>query len=271
MKGPTAGSVPNDEGSPNGMPPRSQKSNESLRAILKNRVRRKHNHMRTTTYLILFLTVIMAAQAAQVFQFPVVRERMPRRGEPGMLKVSEAGITYESTNNKASLQLPLANIWEADLSHPGRIYIQTYDRGTLTLAHRTTYRFRLREAADQQALARFFAEHLERPVVGQYPISGPAMFEIPVYHRHVLGGTHGTIRISTEGIEFISNKPNDSRTWPYRDIETIGSADPFHFRVTSFAETYTFDLKRRLPQQAYDFAWQRVYQLPGIGEMSGSH
>jgi len=227
--------------------------------------------MRATTYLILFLTVIVAAQAAQVFQFPVVRERMARRGEPGMLKVSEAGIAYDSTNSDTSLHVPLTNIWEADLSHPDKIYIQTFDGGMLTLAHRTTYRFRLREAADQQALARFFAEHLERPVVGQYPISGPAIFEIPVYHRHVLGGTHGTIRISTDSVEFISNKPNDSRTWPYRDIETIGSADPLHFRVTSFVETYTFDLKRRLPQQAYDFAWQRVYQLAGIDQISGSH
>lgn len=224
--------------------------------------------MRTTTNLILFLAVVMAAQAAQVFQFPVIRERAPRRGEPGKLEIDQSGISYESKNGKTSLQVPLANIWEADISDPGSIAIETFDRGKLTLGQRTTYRFRLRAAPDRQALARFFAERLQRPVIGQYSIAGPAPFEIPAYHRHVLGGNHGTIRIGTGAIEFISEKPKDSRTWPYPDIETIGSPDPFHFRVTSFAETYTFDLKERLPERAYDFAWQRVYQP--LGKNPGS-
>ncbi len=219
--------------------------------------------MRPTTVLICFFTIVLAAQAAQVFQFAVVRERTTRRGEPGKLEISQSGISYASNNGKTSVDVPLANIWEADISDPKLIAIETFDRGKLTLGQRTTYRFRLREGGDQQALARFFAERLERPVVGRYSLSGPAPFEIPAYHRHVLGGTHGTIRISTGGVEFLSEEPKDSRTWLYRDIETIGSADPFHFRVTSFAETYTFDLKKRLPEEAYDFAWQRVYRLSG--------
>ena len=219
--------------------------------------------MRTTTSLILFLAFVLAVQAAQVFQFQVVRERTPRRGELGKLEINESGISYESLNGKTSLHMPLANIWEADISDPRRIAIETLDREKRALGHRTTYRFRLRQAADQQALARFLAGRLERPVIGQYATSVQPAFELPAYHRRVLGGTHGTIRISTNGIEFLSEKPKESRTWPYRDIETIGSPDPFHLRVTSFAETYTFDLKERLPAQAYDFAWQRVYQLPG--------
>lgn len=225
--------------------------------------------MKSIPYLILFLTVILPAQA-QIFQLPVVRERISRRGEPGRMTISEAGVAYESTDSKTSLHLSFTNIWEADLSQPSRISIQTYDRDALALAHRTTYRFRLREAADQQVLARFFAEHLERLVIGQYPISRSAVSDIPAYHRHVFGGNHGIIRISAEGIEFISNQSSDSRTWLYRDIETIGSADPFHFRITSSTETYTFDLKRRLPQQVYDLAWQRVYQLSGSHSVSAS-
>lgn len=225
--------------------------------------------MKFIPYLSIILTIILPAQAAQQFQLAVTRERISRRGEPGTMTISEAGIAYKSLNNKTSLRLPLTDIWEADLSHPSRISIQTYDRDALT--HRTTYQFRLPEATDQQVLARFFAEHLERPVIGQYSFSSLPVSEIPAYHRHVLGGVHGTIRISAEGIEFISDQSSDARTWLYRDIDTVGSADPFHFRITSFVETYTFDLKKRLPQRVYDLAWQNVNQLRGSSSISGSH
>ncbi len=71
-----------------------------------------------------------------------------------------------------------------------------------------------------------------------------------------------TLSIGSAGIQFASKRGKDSRTWLYRDIQTIGTSDPFHFRVTSYAETFTFDLKERLPKAAYDLAWQAVY---GIG------
>ena len=95
--------------------------------------------------------------------------------------------------------------------------------------------------------------------MGAYDLVGPSALEIPAYHRHRLGGCHGVVRIAEEGIQFTSEKQADSRTWLYRDVETIGSSDPFNLRVTSFTGTYTFDLKRRLPEEAYHLAWQRVH------------
>ena len=80
-------------------------------------------------------------------------------------------------------------------------------------------------------------------------------------HRGVLSGSHGTLIIGSAGIEFASKKAKDSRTWLYRDIQTIGTPDPFRFRVTTYAETFTFDLKERLPDEAYRLAWREVYGL----------
>ncbi len=54
----------------------------------------------------------------------------------------------------------------------------------------------------------------------------------------------------------------DSRTWLFRDIQTIGSSGPFNFRVSTELESYNFDLKERLPEWAYDFAWSTLYHLP---------
>jgi hypothetical protein len=77
-----------------------------------------------------------------------------------------------------------------------------------------------------------------------------------------LGGCSGRIEFGSDSIRYIAEKSNHSRTWPYEDMETIGSSDPFDFRISTFAETYRFDLKERLPEKAYEAAWQRIYQLP---------
>jgi len=107
-------------------------------------------------------------------------------------------------------------------------------------------------------------ENLKRPVIAGYALPAQVAFRIPAYHRRGLGGSHGVVEISADGIRFVSGRAADSRTWPYRDIESIGSAGPFHFRVTTDAETYSFDLKERLTTDAYEFAWQKVYATASL-------
>ena len=74
-------------------------------------------------------------------------------------------------------------------------------------------------------------------------------------------GAHGKLEIGPEFIRFATEKSADSRTWLYRHVQTIGNSDPFHFRLSTFAETYMLDLKERLPPEAYDHAWERVYGM----------
>jgi hypothetical protein len=98
---------------------------------------------------------------------------------------------------------------------------------------------------------------LLRPVIGHY--SAASQFQIAAYHKRTLGGTDGTLEIGENSIRFVSEKASDSRTWLYRDIETIGKPDAFRFRVTTDRETFILELKAELPEAAYQFAWSRVY------------
>ncbi len=113
--------------------------------------------------------------------------------------------------------------------------------------------------APVEALAQFLAARINRPVVGHY--ASGAKFQIPAFHRRTRGGTHGTLEIANEAIRFVSDKPADSRTWLYRDIETIGRPDSYRFRVTTNRETYVIELKSELPEVAYEFAWSKVYNV----------
>jgi hypothetical protein len=69
------------------------------------------------------------------------------------------------------------------------------------------------------------------------------------------------LEIGQVSIQFVSDKPADSRSWLYRDIETIGRPDSYSFRVTTKRETYVFELKNELPGPAYQFAWSKVYNF----------
>ena len=69
------------------------------------------------------------------------------------------------------------------------------------------------------------------------------------------------LEIGQDSIQFVSEKPADSRTWLYRDIETIGRPDSFRFRVTTNRETYMFELKSEVSEAAYQLAWTKVYNL----------
>lgn len=210
----------------------------------------------------LIATMLMAAalvQAEELFRYPVFREKL-LRDERGELQIDDGGVSYKPADGKNSILIPLADVREADVSDPRIIRIETYDILKRNLAGRSAYVFRLAEGRHDQALARFLAAHLSRPVVGGYDPPPDQPFEIAAYHRHRFGGCHGKLVIGADAIHFVSDKSGESRTWPYRNIETIGSMNPFHFRVATLAETYNMDLKDRLREQAYNWAWRHVYR-----------
>jgi len=207
----------------------------------------------------LILLMSWTAFAAESFDYAVMRLRPLHRAEPGRLKIDGSGVSYESDNGKTKFHLTFENIREADVSDPKLVRIETYDILKRRIGGRREYTFRLREGTHAENLTRFFSEQAKRPVAGVYEVAAPAMFTVPAYHRRSLGGVHGKIEIGPEAIRFVAEKPADSRTWLYRDIESIGNPDPFHFRVSTYSETYMFDVKERLAPEAYEYAWQRVY------------
>ena len=212
--------------------------------------------------LIAFMTA-GGFQEPATFQYDVARSRPLQKDEPGQLRIDGSGIQYRSTKGKTSVRLPFIDVREMDISNPAAIRVETYEMLKRKLAGRRSYVFRLRSSRsveENDHLTQFLSEHIRRPLLNSQTIAAAPEFEIPAYHRHVLNGCSGTLQITPDGIRFLSGK-EDSRTWKYSEIETFGGSDPFSFRVTTLAETFTFDLKDRLPNEAYELVWQRVYEL----------
>jgi hypothetical protein len=210
---------------------------------------------------VVFLLFSVAGFAADSFPFAVWHVRPLWRDERGQLDIGASGVSYQSDDGKTSLRIAWEDVREADVADPRVIRIETYDRLKRKGGERRVYTFRLRDGEHGDELARFLSARLSSPVLGTYGTEGAARFTIAAYHRHALGGAHGKIEIGPESIRFVTEKTADSRTWLYRDIQTIGSSDPFHFRLSTYAETYMLDLKERMTREAYDYAWERVYVL----------
>jgi hypothetical protein len=222
--------------------------------------------------LIRFLSLVVLAggaaaggQAKEVFDLKVERVRVFRqrfllfRNQPGDLHIDSQAVTFRSGDGKTSVVIPIQDLREADVADPHSLRFETYEVQKWRPIERRQYIFRAAPDAPVDEIAQFLAARVPRPVVGHY--ASPPQFSIPAYHRRVRSGTNGTLEIGEDGIRFASDKPADSRTWLYRDIETIGRPDRFRFRVTTNRETYVVELKSELPEAAYELAWSNVYNL----------
>lgn len=219
--------------------------------------------------ILILLTIGSGLWAQETFRYGVELKKFPR-SEKGELVIDASGVSYRSEDGKRSIQIPPLDIHKADVSDPREIRIETYDTLKRKFTARRAYTFELREAKQGPELARFLAGHLNRPVVGFLDRSrqGGASYELPAYHRHRFGGCHGTLRIDGAGIQFVTDRSEDSRSWSYDEVETVGTMNAFHFRVSTLNETYNFDLKDKLSEAAYELSFKAVTRIaPSIGSL----
>src|SRR6202790_676582 len=205
----------------------------------------------------------MAAQENSVFDLKVTRVRT-LRDQPGDLHIDKQGIAFRSTDGKTSIEIPMKDLRDVSVADPHALRFGTYEVQKWKPVERVEYTFPTPPDTSVEELGNFLTAHVHRTVVGHYPEE--SQFQAAAYHRRVRRGTSGLLKIGSESIQFVSDKTADSRTWLYRDIETIGRPDSFRFRVMTNRETYVLELKAELPEAAYQYAWSRVYHLERSGK-----
>ena len=219
-------------------------------------------HIGVLKIILLFGFAAGAAETG-VFDFKVERVRT-LRNQPGDLHIDAHEVRFRSSDGKTSIAVPIQDLREADVADPHALRFETYDVQKWKPIERREYTFRAAPEVPVEELAQFLAARVHRPVVGHY--TAAFQYRIPAYHRRIRGGTHGALEIGDEAIRFVSDKPADSRTWLYRDIETIGRPDSFRFRITTNRETYVVELKSDLAERAYELAWSKIYKQEGNGK-----
>jgi hypothetical protein len=214
--------------------------------------------MRVLALTVLMPLFAMPAPADSVFDLKVNRVRT-LHDQPGDLHIDIQGITFRSTDGKTTIAIPTKDLRDVSVADSHALRFGTYEVQRWKPFERVEYTFRAPPDTSIEELGNFLTAHVHRTVVAHYPAE--SQFQAAAYHRRVRGGASGLLRISAESIQFVSDKPADSRTWLYRDIDTIGRPDSFSFRVTTNRETYVLELKEDLPEAGFQLAWTRVYGL----------
>jgi len=166
----------------------------------------------------------------------------------GDLLVGANGIEFRSGKGQ-TLKLPYLEVQTFHLS-PHSLVIETYQNRKKHMPGVERLRFEMTESVSPQVAADL-AKEVQRPSQNAVPDPTVQGIVIPAHHRSLAGGTNGILRFRDGGIDYVTNAPDDSRSWRWADLQTLSSPDPYHLLAFGYRDTYSFDLKELLPQSLY--------------------
>ena len=210
---------------------------------------------------ILFLTLFlhMSDQPGEI-ALRVKHQHMVGSCE-GTLTFSPAGVRYETKEKGHSKTWNYSDARYFEIISRKEISIHSFeDSGVLRLGQDRDYDFHVTAGSISDDLYKLLVERSPRAVVSRLTIPDTAIVqEIPVRHRHNLGGCEGVLIIGSDEINYKTSHKDDSRVWRLKDLQSFASIDPFHLRLSTAFETYNFDLKLPLAQATQDLLWKAVY------------
>lgn len=182
---------------------------------------------------------------------------MPK-SQRGNLAISMDGVKFESQEEQSD-HWSFQEIRTVDLSNPRKLSLTTYQNRKWRLPGDRAFVFDLKNPMPPRVAAEL-VHRVGKPAINGDPIRKAAGFaSIPARHPTRTGGSSGVLRFRDSGIDYLSDKANESRSWRWADIQTLAHPEPFRFRVTGYLETFDFELKQSLSEELFDRLWDHVY------------
>ncbi len=206
------------------------------------------------------LVVAMQAQpaAAQIFH---VRHEHAIGSCTGTLTFSPTDVRYETKEKKHQRAWNYPDVKFFEVVSPTELKIHSYEsEGVLKLGSDRDYTFKITQGQITTELYQSLVAKSPRAVATRVIFSGTEIVqEIPVRHRHRLGGCQGVLTIARDKIIYRTDHEGDSRIWRLKDLQSFASNDPFNLRLSTAFETFNFDLKLPLQKTAYEHMWKALY------------
>jgi hypothetical protein len=228
-------------------------------------------HSKTSIWSRLLLVLVFGMLAApisraQSFEF-AVRHHHLLRDCRGTLKISAAGVEYQTPHPKDARKWKFEEIQTIEVNSPTWISLVTYEDQKRYAGKDRVFEFELLAEKAKPELSVFLLQQVKRPMVlAVLPEAGNPAFEIPVKHLHIITGAAGVLKIYPDRIVFQSARLGDSRLWRLSDIERFSQPDRYRFQIVSYVpkaggptEAYNFQLMGDLPQGVYDYLWVRLH------------
>ena len=188
-----------------------------------------------------------------------VRHQHLRKFCAGTLTVDASGIRFEGPKHHA-WNWPYADIQQLTL-RSGSIHILSYkDSSNWKLGKDVSYTFTGEFPTDD--LQRQWSATLDQrfvAAVGQ--ASGLSSLEFQVKQLALTKGTEGTLTFGATAVVYDTSR--EPRTWRYKDIQFISSANPFQLTITTLEKQFRFQLKQAITESAYNQLWLEIEKKNG--------
>jgi hypothetical protein len=197
---------------------------------------------------------------AKEFVFTVKQDRL--WDGKGTLIIAAERIEFRAEKAKDARRWSYPDIKGIDIVSPRKLLIKTYESQVWRLGADRAYSFQLLQGEITEEIYQFLLGKINKPITTRviFSVAAP-IYQWPVRHRHRLGGCQGVLKIAADRIVYETEQRTDRRIWFYKDIESVGSSGPFDLRITTYTETFTFDLKERLKEAEYTDLWERVNRM----------
>jgi len=193
---------------------------------------------------------------AEQWQAAAKWHRTLKKAEAGTLLLDGNGVEFRSSKFRRRwefVDIHTFNLSERELT------LLTYENRRWHEPGERPFRFSLSEPMPAETAA-YLTDRVGKPVRNGAPFSTPAAVEeIPAHRRAWSGGSNGMVRLKDDGIDYLTEKQGDSRTWRWADIQTLANPNPYELRLTAYREIVEFDLKKPLGRDVYERLWDRLY------------
>ncbi len=140
----------------------------------------------------------------------------------GALKVYDGGIRFVSGEPKDSRNWTFADIKSVMIPGPGQITIFTYEKDPKKVGMDRAYKYTIKGAGISEEAESF----IEGMIKGGQPAAaiaeGPP-YVLMVVHEHLVGSCNGKLTVTADGVEFISDDPEDSRRLNWTELSKAES------------------------------------------------
>jgi hypothetical protein len=212
------------------------------------------------------LSLLVARAADQPhWQTTAKWHRSLNKALSGTLVIDSDGIEFQSAKLKQRWAFIDIHTFDVD-SHD--LTLWTYQTRHWHEPGERPFRFTLIAAIPPDVAAQLL-QRVKKPVRNSLPVSEfKPVAEIPAHRRTFFGGSNGTLRFKEDGIDYVTEEHQDSRTWRWSDIQTIANPTPYELRVTAYREIVEFDLKEVLPRALFERMWDALYATGPNGSAS---
>ena len=211
---------------------------------------------------------------AQTFSYDVRHEHW-RKGGEGVLRIDGDSISFVETGKakEHSRTWKYADIQQLSVE-PSEIRILTYEDQRWQLGRDREYTFDRLPAQAAKELYPFLRSKLDRRFVAEVADSEiQPLWQMDVKLQQKWGGSQGRLLVGADRIVFETEKPGESRSWRYKDIDNISSSSPLDLTIMSAEHSgwshagtreFRFQLKQELAETRYDDLWRRVNSSHGL-------